>query len=236
MATKRKRAKGGGRKPLAGPNKTVAVSMRVPPQLREELEAARGPRRARNRPSLTRVGVQLLSAGLKDRAQHADDPTRLLGYLIAETAKACRVFTGTERAGKRGGMILDLDTRRRSRVRVEKPGSIKQDWFTDPFTFRAFRLAVAQLLDWLEPKGEIISPVDRMGEDAFRNAPRAIVDSFRTPEARAQAAAEFVWTRLQTGFTEHELEFARNWEFGDHTLRMNLTMFAARHYFGEKKA
>src|SRR5262249_43065108 len=137
-------------------------------------------------------------------------PMRALCYLIVETANACRAFTGPD-------------------------GKPMFDWLNDPFVFRAFRLAVAQLLDWLEPEGEIVSIVDRVGEDTFRNTPPAIVDSYRTPEARAQAAAMFIWSRMKTPLSDDELEFARNWKpYGELVERMHYRMTDVRRDLGTR--
>ena len=90
----------------------------------------------------------------------------------------------------------------------------RQFELTDPFVFRAFKLAMADLLHWLEPKGEIESLVDRLGEDFFANyMPPHIVDTYRTPEARAKHAADFIWTKLLSAEPSGDaLKLARNWK------------------------
>jgi hypothetical protein len=200
----RRRAPGAGRKPIdrAGP-KTETILARVRPELKRRIELAA--RATGNQNSMSREIVLLLELGLKAREDNRrDDPMRALCYLIAETANACRAFTGPD----------------------DKP---LFDWLSDPFVFRAFKLAVAQLLDWLEPKGEIVSIVDRVGEDTFQNTPPAIVDSYRTPEARAQAAAMFIWSRVKTPASDDELELARNWKpFGESIERMYYRMADVR--------
>jgi hypothetical protein len=65
-------------------------------------------------------------------------------------------------------------------------------WHRDPFTFRAFKLGVAQLLDALEPPGEVkpsgllarIGPID----DALS---KQMAEWLKTPESAAAHAAAF---------------------------------------------
>jgi hypothetical protein len=192
------RRKAAGRKPTG--RSKVAMLTRIAPETRKALEDARGPNK-----SLSQVADEMLREGLKAKAkERRDAPMVALCYLIAETANACRAFTGPD-------------------------GKPLFDWHSDPFVFRAFKLAVAQLLDWLEPPGEIQSIVDRVGEDTFRNTPAGIVDSYRTPEARAQAAAMFIWSKVQAPPTDDELELAENWKpFGDRIKRMAVAMSDVR--------
>jgi hypothetical protein len=179
----RKRAPGAGRKPAdkAGP-KTQTILARVHPDLKRRIDLVA---KAANI-SMSSEIVSLLELGLEARDdRRRDDPLRAICYLIAETANACRAFTDAK-----GKPLFEV---------------------TDPFVFRAFKLAVAQLLDWLEPKGKIVSIVDRVG-DAFQDTPPAIVDSYRTPEARAQAAAQFIWSIVRTPASADDLQMARNWK------------------------
>jgi hypothetical protein len=176
----KKRAPGGGRKPQGRiTGKSAAFTTRITPETRKALEDACGPGK-----SLSQVAEEMLRAGLMAR-ERADDPARAICYLIAELAKCC----GAEDAGQRRGpdriatdkfaahedesqrsdKIFDHDTREYNPMPVREPEP-KFDWVTDPFSFRAFKLAVGQLLDLLEPQGEIISTVDRLGEDVFRGA------------------------------------------------------------------
>jgi hypothetical protein len=84
----------------------------------------------------------------------------------------------------------------------------------DPFVFRALRLAMDQIFDFLKPQGEVQSIVDRLGEAEFSGVPASIVDSYRTPEARAKVAAEIVWTLIQEGVDPGTLAAARQLETG----------------------
>ena len=79
------------------------------------------------------------------------------------------------------------------------------DWRSNPFFFRAFKIAVAKVLDALEPKGEIRAPEMPKGYDAERMSkdeePGSLqwrwLRSYKTPEDRGQVAAEAVWDALQ---------------------------------------
>jgi hypothetical protein len=199
----RKRTPGGGRKPAdkAGP-KTETILARVHPDLKRRIELTAQAADV----SMSREIESLLELGLKARDDsRRDNPIRAICFLIAETANACRAFTDPK-----GKPLFEV---------------------TDPFVFRAFKLAVAQLLDWLEPKDEIVSIVDRVGEDTFRGDPPAIVDSYRTPEARAQAAVQFIWSRMQTPPSADDLEFARNWRpFGARLERLYYGMSDVRRH------
>jgi hypothetical protein len=61
-------------------------------------------------------------------------------------------------------------------------------WYRDPFTFRAFKLAVGKLLDALEPSGEAKSPFVKLG-DSDEPLHQQLVEWFRTPESAATHAA-----------------------------------------------
>jgi hypothetical protein len=61
-------------------------------------------------------------------------------------------------------------------------------WHRDPFTFRAFKLAVAKLLDALEPPGEAKSPFSKL-ERSDSALHQQLVDWFKTPESAAAHAA-----------------------------------------------
>jgi hypothetical protein len=67
------------------------------------------------------------------------------------------------------------------------------DWRTDPFFYKAFKIAVSQLLDALDPPGPIkryeITVEDDAGLDP---STRRYLETFKTPEARAQHSADYV--------------------------------------------
>ena len=88
-------------------------------------------------------------------------------------------------------------------------------WRTDPFHYRAFEIAVAQILKALRPPGEIVPPhePDRFedfatayGLDASGVVRKYINDRYSSPNRLADYAATGVWLRLywMTDLTEGE--------------------------------
>ena len=78
-------------------------------------------------------------------------------------------------------------------------------WRHNPFLFKAFRLAFAQVLESLQPRGEIASPLS--GSEEARNITSAleprelqfIADRWKTPEETAAVVAEFIIESLTRG-------------------------------------
>jgi hypothetical protein len=196
----RKRAPGGGRKPENGEAGPKTETILT----RVHPDLKRRIKLAAGGKSLSSETVKLLEEGLAAReGAQRDKPVRAICYVVAEAANACRAFRD-----KDGTPMFEL---------------------TDPFVFRAFKITIAQLLDLIEPQGEPQSIVDRVGKDTFRHTPPSIVDGYRTPEARAKAAIEFIWTKLTRPTTNDELELARNWEpYGKLIERMHYAMSDAR--------
>ena len=112
---------------------------------------------------------------------------RALGFVLAETAHQVIGFH-----------ILNEETK------TEAPTF---SWRSDPFFYRAFKLAVGRILDALEPKGEVRAPEIRMSlNSASASATQLEANSFATsylhsfssPEARADYAADYVLHSLAT--------------------------------------
>jgi len=170
VTKKAKRAPGGGRKP-SGPFKLNAaqLTVRMPDEMRDELEAAAHKRGW----SLTQELLWRLRASLtrEDHEQHQDRALRALCFLISEMARK-KLCTGepwyrdehTERAGA--------------------------PWHRDPFIFMAFRLAVAKLLEALQPPGELRRPRTKT-KDYFYGTD--------TPESLADHAAKGILSDLYYG-------------------------------------
>jgi hypothetical protein len=73
------------------------------------------------------------------------------------------------------------------------------DWRTNPFYFRAFKIAVGKLLDALEPKGKIEPPFEmqfNISEEA-EALEYDFLKSFRDPESRGAYAARSIWASLR---------------------------------------
>jgi hypothetical protein len=83
-------------------------------------------------------------------------------------------------------------------VAQQTSGLRNLDWRTNPFYFRAFKIAVGKLLDALEPKGKIEPPVE-MQFNPVDGGPleNEFLKSFRDPELRAAYAARSVWASLR---------------------------------------
>jgi Arc-like DNA binding domain len=157
---KRKRAPGGGRKPKgAFSGLTSPLSIRMPPEMRKELESA-----AKKKGwSLTQELLWRLRVSLsKEQETRRDPATRAVCHLISEMG---------DKIHKR----------------------IPLEWRRNPFLFRAFKIGVANLLDELEPPGEIQSPIDR---NTLTESTYWLTELYRTPETIANDAARETLTSL----------------------------------------
>ena len=146
---KLKRAPGGGRKPKI--ERTAPLSVRMPTEMRERLEAtAKAKGKKLSRELLWRMSESLN----RDREQDRDPAMRALCFLIATLGEQ---ITG-------GSYTADKSMRDKQ---------IKE-WRTDPFLFKAFKFAVIKLLDALEPPGEVRPPIAEKEIKKFTNDPRKI--------------------------------------------------------------
>ena len=172
LSPKRKRAPGGGRQPSGAFSKlTSPLSVRMPAEMREELEVAA-------KESGKSLGQELLrrlqDSFNRDRDKARDPAMQALCFLIAETAQ--------QTAG------LNKATHR------------ELHWRTNPFYFRAFKIAVGKLLDALEPKGDIEPPLEMQFNITTEEAgalENDFLKSFRDPESRGGYAARSIWASLR---------------------------------------
>jgi hypothetical protein len=134
VVKKRKRALGGGRKP--NPYKKVMFSTRLEPEVMAALKAAAADWPGGNVSAFTEF---LINKGLREREENRRDPAlRALFFFIAILAERIE------------GSQYDED----SHFDDESPN--RGTWRTDPFAFRAFKVAIAKLLDALEePPGQV---------------------------------------------------------------------------------
>ncbi len=110
----------------------------------------------------------------RDRDKARDPAMQALCFLIAETAQ--------QTAG------LNKATHR------------ELYWRTNPFYFRAFKIAVGKLLDALEPKGDIEPPLEMQFNVTTEEAgalENDFLKSFRDPESRGGYAARSIWASLR---------------------------------------
>jgi hypothetical protein len=128
---KRKRAPGGGRKRL-GQSLARNLTIRIDEEMRERLEASAAKRAEwkRNWNLSQEILFRLRCSLDKEREHQRSQPMRDLCWLISDMAKR--------------ELYTDLPE--------------QQSWHHDPFTFRAFKVAVTKLLDRLEPNGEMRRP------------------------------------------------------------------------------
>ena len=173
---KRKRAPGGGRKPKAG-NSTSSLTIRIPDDMRERLEVEAT---AKN-DSVAGVLLGHLRRSFNREAEREREPAmRALCFLIAETAH----------------QVVGLHVTNEDATRDEPQFS----WRWSPFFYRAFKLAVGQILDALEPKGDIERPqikmklIGRNPEDQKKldSFVTRLMRSFESPEERANYAADYI--------------------------------------------
>jgi hypothetical protein len=108
----------------------------------------------------------------RDREKARDPAMQALCFLIAETAQ--------QTAG------------------MSTPMRPRQEWRTNPFYFRAFKIAVGKLLDALEPKGEIEPPVEMQFKRVDGGELESeFLKSFSDPELRGAYAARSIWADLR---------------------------------------
>jgi hypothetical protein len=133
MATKRKRAKGGGAKPK-GPlaDKTRAFSTRITAETRRALETEA----KASGYSLSQVAERMLMVGLREkRERDRDDPVRALCFIVAELS----------------ALICNFKT---------ENGKPAFDWPSNPFMFQAFKVAIGGFMDSIAPAGDVRSPAE----------------------------------------------------------------------------
>jgi hypothetical protein len=184
----RKRAPGAGRKP-AGPisGKLSNFSTRITNETRSALESEA----AATGQSISQVAERLIRAGLT-ASRDRNPAMRALCFLI------------TQLAGHIVGPKL-----------MEVEGSKSEiplfNWRSSPFFFRAFKIAVGQLLDALEPRGPI-RPCDFTTNAAELDpSMERYLESFKTPEARAEYSVDYILTAFRSvpHWTEAEREEQR---------------------------
>lgn len=130
----RKRAPGGGRKPSGSAAQPLTI--RINDHLRGQLEAAAATRaKQKQKRGLSwnlsqEILCRLRWSVNKEVEDRRNQAMHDLCWLISDMAKR--------------ELHTDL--------------AEQQSWHRDPFTFRAFKVAVAKLLDRLEPKGEMRPP------------------------------------------------------------------------------
>lgn len=189
MVKKSKRAPGGGRKskgPITGKTQvfTTRITANTRDWLQREAEALDQ--------SVSQVAERLLRLGLYERRQRRTKDRRLraISYLIQEIADRLN-FTGW----------LDPTS-----VRTNEFVFVLGGWRTDPFRYRAFKIAVGHLLGALEPPGEIKSPIkdeefvallaDKKQSSFDADIIELIRQQWKSPESLAASVFSDLWQQL----------------------------------------
>jgi len=169
----RRRAPGGGRKPIGPSAARSLLTIRMPADLRAALEAGA----QRRESTLTQDLLRRLRASLRDEGR--DPPVRALCFLIAQLAE--HIIGPTLMGRKDDAEVV---------VRL-------YDWRNDRFFFRALKIAVGRLLDELEPPGPIEPREITFKETHPDPSMRRWVASYKTPEARAEYSVDYLLTALR---------------------------------------
>jgi hypothetical protein len=202
MVKVRKRRPGAGRKPKGAiTGKAEWFSTRITPGTREALERAR----ATTGKSISQVAEELLIYGLEARQwRHNHTPLRALCFVIERIALEAT-----------GGRWFDpsdpIFDKSATHAKVGK--RLFNEWRTDPFRYRAFRLAVASLLSAIEPKGQMRSPFATEDiDDACANDPHIkelMKRTYETPENFAAYIFSNIWRELNRDYPLSESEKQR---------------------------
>jgi hypothetical protein len=167
---RRKRAPGGGRKPEGEfRNLTAVMSLRMPQDLRDQLERARrASKRSLSQELIARAEVSFE----RDRDLSRDRSLRAFCFLFSEVAQAI--------------------------CPSGFPDEHIPVWRFDPWLFQAFRLALAKLLDRFQPTGEMKLPDfwqiirDESDIEGFPPTKKEREQMTRSPEAMADYAVHRV--------------------------------------------
>jgi hypothetical protein len=215
MPPKKKRAPGGGRKPGGEfSHLTAFFGVRMPHDLREQLEAAA---EKTGRSASQELLARLNSSLTRQREKERDPALRGLLFLIAQLA---------ERIG--GGQFM-ADSPRRS--------YLQKSWRTDLFKFRAFKFAVRKLLEALEePPGELLPPYTKENLAGNPEAIELFLERNKTPEAYASNVLAWLLEQSNRSSELSEREkalireypqFAKIWEreyYGFQRVRQDLQL------------
>jgi hypothetical protein len=185
----RKRAPGGGRKPKGPVPARSQLTVRMPDDVRAELEAAA---RRRNRNLTDEVIGRIRASFVRDYEQKRDPATRALLFLISQLAEQIHMNSPIE-------------------------------WHQNPFMFKAFKLAVARLLDALEPSGKVQSPMAEVARGYLEVArgtkekPAPVLaqsqwfgDAHETPEKTAMVVADGILRHFFAGSLNEHLPHLRD--------------------------
>ena len=173
------RRAGGGRKPKGDFSKLVApLSIRMPAEMRKQLEAAA---RANGRSLSQELLRRLRESFHRERDKARDPAMRALCFLMAETAHHAVGYHKIKPHPPKG---LTLEEAALGEITLEEIPMF--DWRSNPFFYRAFKIAFIKLLNALEPQGEIKPPEVKFASAGQREEPGSLqrrwLESYNDPE------------------------------------------------------
>jgi hypothetical protein len=194
---KRKRAPGGGRKPKGEfSNLSANITIRMPSEMREQLNrAAAKSSRSLAQEMLWRLRLSFQREREKDRSP----AVRAICFLIGEIARSVM----TPENNFFHSPVLSTD----SEIAAD-------DWRSDPFFYKAFRIAVGAVLQELTPPGEIVPPQTIKNDPNDNRYDDRYFNSWQTPEARAKYAADWTINTLR-----HASDTSNEWRAWEDTIK-----------------
>jgi hypothetical protein len=213
MAKKRRERKTGWG---GEPKKSEVFTIRLPPAVRQAIDADRNPDQKRSV-----FVLDLLLRGLKDKQRDErdlGDPVRGLCAAIERLADL---------------ICNKVD---------ETTGKPEFNWLTHPFMFRAFQLAVQRFMDVHAPTGEVVAP-EVSFDDANLRWPRLAAYArgpYDTPEHRADWAVDTLLSAMMA--SERSIEARAHFgsdipaDMATEIERDNRRLFLAREALTPKKA
>ena len=181
MAKTRTRASGGGRKPKGDFSQLVsALTIRMQADMRKQLDLAA----AISGKSVTQEILGRIRASFqRDREKAPPPELRALCFLIAKLADD----------------VVGVRT---------SDGWQRHSWRSNRFFFRAFKTALIELLDQLEPQGELRPPtITPTALESTNEILREDLESFDAPEERGKHAAKMRWKVLLNADPNIDLDF-----------------------------
>jgi hypothetical protein len=151
------------------------LTIRIDDDLREQLEAVATARQKRNWNLSQEILLRLRVSLNNEREEQRSPAMRALCFLIAQLADH---IVGPKLFGEGKEIAV-------------------YDWRVSPFFYKAFKIAVGQLLDALDPPGRIKPCEITIGGADLDSSTRRYLETFKTPEARAQYSADYVLTAFR---------------------------------------
>jgi hypothetical protein len=182
----RKRSSRGGRHPQTLSKSGSPLSLRMTPALRDKLEAAAS---AKDKNLSQEILWRLEGSFGKERDKANDPELRALCFLVAKLTRDVVGFWDVE-------------------------GRPLSNWRSDPFFFRAFKIAVAELLDALDPGGEAVPPTVNVAASGTSRLSPEFFSSFESPQERGRYAAKIRLALLREAGPSPDLNWLKTLDHG----------------------